>query len=305
MNAKLSAAAAAILWGFTYVLTTSWLPPNPLFLAAFRALGGALVLLAIVRCLPERAWWGRLFVLGTLNAGLFFALFFVAATRLPGGVAAIFQALTPLAVIFIAWGVLGARPTLVKIASVILGALGVSLVVLSSTATLDPIGIAAAVGSMLAMAAGGVLLNKWGAPRMPLLGFTGWQLLVAGVELSIVALFMQDMPVGLNNANILGLVLLAVALTAVPFALWFGAIERAGAVAVAPFMLLVPVTAFVLDALVKGEQPTTLQLVGAALVMGGLVLSQRGSPRRHAHAHHHAPAHDRKHAHGGHQPTHS
>lgn len=109
MNAKLSAAAAAILWGFTYVLTTTWLPPHPLFLAAFRALGGALVLLAIVRCVPPRVWWGRLAVLGTLNAGLFFGLFFVAATRLPGGVAAIFQALTPLAVIFIAWGILGAR----------------------------------------------------------------------------------------------------------------------------------------------------------------------------------------------------
>ena len=66
MNAKLSAAAAAILWGFTYVLTTTWLPPHPLFLAAFRALGGALVLLVIVRCVPPRVWWGRLAVLGTL-----------------------------------------------------------------------------------------------------------------------------------------------------------------------------------------------------------------------------------------------
>lgn len=275
MNAKLSAAAAAILWGFTYVLTTTWLPPHPLFLAAFRALGGALVLLAIVRCVPPRVWWGRLAVLGTLNAGLFFGLFFVAATRLPGGVAAIFQALTPLAVIFIAWGILGARPTATKIGSVLLGALGVSLVVLSSNAQLDSLGIAAAIGSMLSIAAGGVLLNKWGQPPMPLLGFTGWQLLIAGVELALVAAITQDVPAQLNAANVLGLGLLAVALTAVPFALWFGAIERAGAVAVAPFMLLVPVTAFVLDALVKGVQPTALQVAGAVLVMGGLMLSQK------------------------------
>ena len=277
MNAKLSAAAAAILWGFTYVLTTTWLPPHPMFLAAFRAMGGALVLLAIVRCVPPRVWWSRLVILGTLNAGLFFGLFFVAATRLPGGVAAIFQALTPLAVIFIAWGVLGAKPTATKIGSVILGALGVSLVVLSSNAQLDVLGIAAAIGSMLAIATGGVMLNKWGQPPMPLLGFTGWQLLIAGVELTVIAALMQDVPHQLNAANVLGLGLLAVALTAVPFALWFGAIERAGAVAVAPFMLLVPVTAFVLDALVKGEQPTALQVVGAVLVMGGLVLSQKAA----------------------------
>lgn len=279
MNAKLSAAAAAILWGFTYVLTTTWLPPHPLFMAAFRALGGALVLLAIVRCVPPRVWWGRLAALGTLNAGLFFGLFFVAATRLPGGVAAIFQALTPLAVIFIAWGILGARPTVAKIGSVLLGALGVSLVVLSSHAQLDSLGIAAALGSMLSIAAGGVLLNKWGQPPMPLLGFTGWQLLIAGAELTFVAAIARDVPSQLDAANILGLGLLAVALTAVPFALWFGAIERAGAVAVAPFMLLVPVTAFVLDALVKGVQPTGMQVVGAALVMGGLMLSQQAAGR--------------------------
>lgn len=279
MNAKLSVAAAAILWGFTYVLTTTWLPPHPLFMAAFRALGGALVLLAIVRCVPPRVWWGRLAALGTLNAGLFFGLFFVAATRLPGGVAAIFQALTPLAVIFIAWGILGARPTVAKIGSVLLGALGVSLVVLSSHAQLDSLGIAAALGSMLSIAAGGVLLNKWGQPPMPLLGFTGWQLLIAGAELTFVAAIARDVPSQLDAANILGLGLLAVALTAVPFALWFGAIERAGAVAVAPFMLLVPVTAFVLDALVKGVQPTGMQVVGAALVMGGLMLSQQAAGR--------------------------
>lgn len=277
MNAKLSASAAAILWGFTYVLTTTWLPPHPLFLAAFRALGGALVLLAIVRCLPPRAWWGRLALLGTLNGGLFFGFFFVAATRLPGGVAAIFQALTPLAVIFIAWGILGARPTATKIGAVLLGALGVSLVVLSSNAQLDPLGMAAAIGSMLSIATGGVLLNKWGQPPMPLLGFTGWQLLIAGVELTMVAALAHDAPAQLNAANVLGLGLLAVALTAVPFALWFGAIERAGAVAVAPFMLLVPVTAFVLDALVKGGQPTGLQVAGAAIVMVGLMLSQKAA----------------------------
>lgn len=275
MNAKMAAATAAILWGFTYILTTTWLPPNPLFLAAVRALGGAVVLLVLVRSLPPREWWGRLAVLGTLNTGLFFGLFFIAATRLPGGVAAIFQALTPLATIFIAWGILRARPVLMRIGAVLLGALGVSLVVLSSQATLDLIGIAAALGSMLSIATGGVLMNKWGAPPIPLLGFTGWQLLIAGVELTIIALLTQDIPSQLIPVHWLGLFLLATVLTAGPFALWFSAIKQLGAVTVAPFMLLVPVTAFILDALIKGIWPTTLQLVGVALVMGGLVLSQQ------------------------------
>ncbi len=40
------------------------------------------------RHLPSGAWWWRSAVLGVLNVGAFFAPFFVAAFRLPGGVAA-------------------------------------------------------------------------------------------------------------------------------------------------------------------------------------------------------------------------
>lgn len=164
-----------------------------------------------------------------------------------------------------------------KIAAVVLGALGVSLVVLSSHAQLDGIGIVAALGSMLSIATGGVLLNKWGKPPMSLLGFTGWQLLVTGVELTLVVALAKDFSARLDGTNWLGLIVLAVILTALPFALWFAAIAGIGAVGTAPFMLLVPITAFVLDALVKGTQPTGLQLVGAVLVMAGLVLSTRQS----------------------------
>ncbi|WP_236637931.1 EamA family transporter [Mangrovicoccus ximenensis] len=92
---KTAAAAATILWGFTYILTTTMLPANPWFIAAVRAIGGGLPLLLLARDLPPPGWWGKLVILGTLNNGLFFGLLFVAAIRLPGGVAATFQALGP------------------------------------------------------------------------------------------------------------------------------------------------------------------------------------------------------------------
>ena len=38
--------------------------------------------------------------------------------------------------------------------------------------------------------------------------------------------------------------------------------------------LPVPITAFVLDALIKGFVPTGLQIVGAVIVVAGLLLSQ-------------------------------
>jgi probable blue pigment (indigoidine) exporter len=245
-----------------------------MLVGAVRALGGAFVLLLLSRELPVAGWWNKLIVLGTLNAGLFFGLLFVAAMRLPGGAAAIFQAFGPLFVILLGWGMLGVRPTLLKIASVLIGVAGVSLVVLKGNTSVDLIGVAAALGSAISIALGGVLINKWGKPPMPMLAFTGWQLLIAGLELSVVAALAQDMPAAISLANVIGFVILALLLTALPFMLWFKAIAKAGAVVVAPFVLLVPITAFVLDALIKGFVPTTLQVVGAAIVIAGLLLSQ-------------------------------
>lgn len=274
MNPKLSAAGATILWGFTYILSTMLLPHNPLLIGAVRALGGALVLIVLSRKLPSGGWWDKLIILGTLNAGLFFGLLFVAAMRLPGGVAAIFQALGPLVVILLGWAILGQKPTILKIFSVLVGVAGVSLVVLKGNAGIDLIGVAAALGSTLSLALGGILINKWGKPPMPMLAFTGWQLLVAGIELTVATLIAQDIPDSITGMNIVGFAILAVLLTAIPFMLWFRAISQAGAVAVAPFFLLVPITAFVLDALVKGFIPTVYQIMGAVIVIAGLLLSQ-------------------------------
>jgi probable blue pigment (indigoidine) exporter len=285
MHPKLSAAIATILWGFTYIITTTMLPHNPLFIAAVRALGGALPLLLLAREIPPRAWWGRIVVLGTLNSGLFFGLLFVAAIRLPGGVAATFQALGPLFMVLLAWPMLGAIPARAKVAAVLVGAVGVAMVVLKSNAAIDMIGLAAALGSALSVALGGILVHKWGRPRS-LLGFTAWQLLVAGVELSLVTAVVGDIPATLSPLNLMGFAVLALFVTALAFALWFRAIEGAGAAHVAPFFLLTPITAFALDAIFRGFVPNPVQIAGVALVIGSLLYSQHVDRRGFRPAHH-------------------
>ena len=78
------AAVAPMIWGTTYIVTTQMLPPGyPLTTALLRALPAGLLLLAVTRTVPPRAWLGRLFVLGALNFTLFWATLFVPAARLP------------------------------------------------------------------------------------------------------------------------------------------------------------------------------------------------------------------------------
>ena len=90
-------ALAPAAWGLTYLATTEFLPPGrPLLAGAVRALPAGLLLAATARQRPVGTWWLKAAALGVLNIGGFFALLFVAAYRLPGGVAATLGAVQPL-----------------------------------------------------------------------------------------------------------------------------------------------------------------------------------------------------------------
>ncbi|MBV5265917.1 DMT family transporter [Pinisolibacter aquiterrae] len=269
---RLLAAAATILWGFTYVISSTMLPHTPWFIGAVRAGLGAIPLLLIAREFPPAGYGPKLVVLGTLNTGLFFGLLFIGALRLPGGVAGIFQALGPLFSVLLVWPLLNHRPTTLKISSLLVGLLGVILVVAKGDTALDGVGVLAALGSAFSVALGGVLVQRWGNP-MTLTGFTAWQLVIATVELGLATLVLGDAPVTMTSVNLLGLAIVALVLTSLPFFLWFKAIHGAGAANVAPFFLLTPIVAFALDALVRGIVPNMQQSLGMALVIGGLVMN--------------------------------
>ncbi len=275
MNLKLAALCAATLWGFTYIITTTMLPHNPVFIGAVRGLGGGLLLLAMARQSVPAGYWPKLIVLGTLNFGASFALLFVSALRLPGGVAGTFQTLGPLLSILFAWALLRQPPTPIKIGSVVVGAIGVALVILRYDAGMDGWGVVAGLVSVAAGSLGGVLINRWGRPpETGLTTFTAWQLLVGGAELAVLALLLGDLPGSLDITNVAGLAILAVALTALPFILWYRAIVALSAPAVVPFILVTPIVAFILDAVIRNLVPSPLQVVGVALVMAGLIVNQ-------------------------------
>jgi probable blue pigment (indigoidine) exporter len=82
----LAASLAPIVWGSTYFVTETYLPPDrALFGAVLRSLPTGLVFLIAVRQLPRGHWWWRAAVLSVLNVGAFFPLVFVAAYHLSSG----------------------------------------------------------------------------------------------------------------------------------------------------------------------------------------------------------------------------
>ena len=269
MRDVLLAAVAPIVWGSTYLVTTEFLPPDrPLLVGALRALPVGLWIVAGYGALPKGWWWWRVLVLGTLNIGLFFALLFLAAYRLPGGVAAMLGAVQPLLVAGLAWLLLSQRPTTLTLTAGVFGVAGVGLLVLGPGTQLDPVGVAAALGGAVSMAVGIVLAKRWVRP-VSLLLFTGWQLVVGGVVLALLSLLVEGVPPRLSLTHVAGFAYLGLIGTGLAYALWFRGIERLG-VSVSFLGLLSPVVATVLGYMVLDQSLTAVQLLGAVTVLGSV-----------------------------------
>lgn len=270
-------AIAPISWGSTYYVTATHLPPDrPLFAALVRALPFGLALLLVRRQLPKGDWWWRAAFLGVVNVGAFFALIFVAAYRLPGGLAATLTATSPLLVALIAWLLIRERPTPGAIAGAFLGVLGVALLVLRAGFTVDPIGVAASLSAVLLFSLGIVLVKRW-KPPVDMLTFTSWQLVAGGLAILPVALIVEGAPPAVDASAVAGYLYIGVVGTVIAYAVWFTGIGRLPATAVALVGLLNPVSGTVIGVALAGEPFGLVQVVGTSLVIAGIAL---GTVRR-------------------------
>lgn len=263
-------ALAPLTWGTTYLVTTEFLPDHrPLLTATIRALPAGLAILAATRVLPRGDWWWKAAVLGTLNIGAFFALMFVSAYRLPGGIAATLAAINPLITAVLAGAVLSERVSRVARLAAVAGLVGVAMLVITPSARLDLGGIAAGLGAAASTSAGVMLTKRWGRP-VPLITFTGWQLVAGGLVLLIPMLLVEGLPPALTAQNLAGYLWLTLPGTALAYVLWFGGVLRLPAARVSLLSFLTPLTAAALGWWLLGQSLTLVQLVGGAVVLGAV-----------------------------------
>ncbi|RSF09142.1 EamA family transporter [Achromobacter aegrifaciens] len=268
-------ALAPAIWGSTYVVTTLMLPQDyPLTVAMLRALPAGFLLLLIVRQLPQGIWWLRAFILGALNFSVFWALLFVAAYRLPGGVAATLGAVRPLGVILLARSLLGTPVRGLSVLAALGGLGGVALLVLTPKAALDPVGIAAGLISAASMALGTVLSRRW-QPPVSALTFTSWQLTAGGILLAPLAFAAEPALPPLTALNVAGIAYLGLIGAALTYVLWFRGGARREPAVVSSLGFLSPITAVLLGWGMLGQQLSAAQIAGMVIVVASVWLSQR------------------------------
>jgi probable blue pigment (indigoidine) exporter len=278
-------AFAPAVWGTTYVVTTEFLPAgHPLFAGLLRALPAGLVALALTRKLPRGAWWGKAAALGVLNIGLFLPLLFIAAQRLPGGVAATLAAAQPLVVAVLSVAVLRERLSGWRLAWGVVGMAGVGLVVIGPAAAFDGVGVAAGLGGAVTMALGVTLTKRWGRPAgVGPTAFAGWQLTAGGLFLLPLTAVFEGAPPSIDGDAVLGYVWLGLVGGLLAYALWFRGVTTLPVASVAVLALLSPLVAAVLGAVVLHQTLGPVQLAGfalalAALVAGQLPFGRKGNP---------------------------
>ncbi|MFF9162192.1 EamA family transporter [Streptomyces longwoodensis] len=268
-------AIAPACWGTTYAVTTQLLPPgHPLFAGLMRALPAGLAGLALTRTLPRGQWWWKAAVLGVLNIGALFPLLFVAAERLPGGVAATLGAAQPLLVAALAIAVLHDRPTPWRWTWGVLGVLGVALVVLGPQARLDAVGVLAGLGGTAGMAGGVVLTKRWGRPAgIGPLALAGWQLTAGGLLLLPLTFAVEGMPERIDTGAAGGYLWLGSMGGLIAYTVWFRGIGRLPVGASAPLVLLSPLVATVVG-IALGESLTWPQTTGFVLALAAMLAAQ-------------------------------
>ena len=263
-------ALAPLIWGSTYLVTTEFLPPDRPFTAALiRVLPAGLLLLAYTRRAPARGEWARVVLLGVLNIGLFQAMLFVSAYRLPGGLAATLSSTQTLMILLLGWLIGKNMPPKAAWGMAAAGVAGIALMVLSPQARFDGWGMAAALTGAAGMALG-VYLSKHWRIWLNALAFTGWQLLFGGLFLLPAALLLETPPDTLTAANIGGYLYLSLFGALFAYALYFRGIAKLPPAVVSSLALLSPVCAFVLGWLFLGQSMDAKSLLGFALALASI-----------------------------------
>jgi len=267
-----------MIWGSSFMFQRITVPVLGVMpTAAGRLALSALVLIAALalmrRRLNWRTHWRDYFMIGLISAGLPFALFAFAARSLPAGYSAVLNATVPLFTVLIVWAA-GTRPSISKLAGVVVGILGV--VTLARFGTLAPSWTTTAafaaclVASVLYAFNARMLSARFATAEDPLVVAAGSQL---GAALALAPFGLYALPAQMPAFGPLAALLaLGVVCTGFAYALYFRLIREAGSERAVTVTFLVPLFAQVWGALFIDEAITWASAIGCALVLFAVAL---------------------------------
>lgn len=279
----------AALWGASYVFMRLGAAEfGPVALSALRVAGAALCLLPLLRARDEWAALRRhalpIAVVGLFNSALPFVAAAAATLVLGGGLAAVFNASSPLWGALIAGLWLGERLGGMRVLGLALGFAGV-VGLAGAKSGFAPAGEGPAVLAAVASALAAALCYGFAVhyTRRRLVGVAPLAV-AAGSQLAAALLLAGPAlvwwPAQRPGATAwLAVAALAVLCTALAYILYFRLIARAGAAKAIAVTYLIPVFAMAWGAIFLGERIDAAMLAGCAVILLGTALTTGLWPR--------------------------
>jgi len=276
------AVLVAAIWGLNFVVIEVGLEDfPPLLLSALRYALASLPLL-VLGGLPSVRWRWVLAVGVAIGVVKFSLLFIGMDVGMPAGLASLVLQAQALFTVVLAALLLRERIAGSQVLGLAVAFGGLALVAggLEGAATAE--GFALVIAAAVAWGFGNLALKR-AAPADPL-RFMTTVCIVPPLPLLALSLAFEgpteigDAFAGADLRGVVAVLYLAFAATTVGWGLWGALMARYPASTVAPFSLLVPVFGLSFGALLLGEAVTGRDLVAAALILAGVLLTLR-APR--------------------------
>lgn len=271
------ALVVAVCWAVNFVVIDIGLEsfPPPLFAALRFGLTALPAIFFVPR--PDVRWRVVIAVGLFIGVGQFGVLFVAMNTGLPAGLASVIAPLQPVFTIPLAVVALGERPSLRQVVGVSLAIAGLGTIALGRADNVPLQAVALGVASAAAWGCGNVV-TRAARPQRPF-SLLVWSSVVAPVPLLGLSLVFegtarwQGAASSINASGIAALAYVVVVSTFFGYGVWYWLLSRHPASTVAPFTLLVPVVGILTAWLVRGEHPTSGELLGSLIVLVGLALA--------------------------------
>jgi drug/metabolite transporter (DMT)-like permease len=277
-------AITSVGWGFNWPVTKyllSELPP--LTLRGGTGVVGA-ALLAVLAMLSgqslrvPRKLWPRLVLAAALNVGCWMVLMGLALLWLPASEAALIAYTMPVWASMLAWPILGERPNLLRVISLVMAFAGLSAIMGGNglAASIEKLpGIIMALGGSLGFAVGTVLAKKLPL-SLPPLSAAAWQIGIGCLPVAVVGLLIENADVAaLSNLGWILIVYSTVIQFCVAYVSWFAALARLPASVAAIGTMAVPVIGVVASALALHEPLGPGQIAALVFTLAGVALAMR------------------------------
>jgi drug/metabolite transporter (DMT)-like permease len=277
-------AVTSVGWGFNWPVTKyllSELPP--LTLRGTTGVVGAslLALLAILRGQSlhvPREIWPRLVLAAVLNVGCWMVLMGLALLWLPASEAALIAYTMPVWASILAWPILGERPNLLRVISLVMAFAGLSAIMGANgfAASVSKLpGILMALGGAFGFALGTVLSKKLPL-HLPPLTAAAWQIGIGCFPVAIVGLLIEKSDVAaLTHLGWSLLVYSTVVQFCIAYVSWFAALARLPASVAAIGTMAVPVIGVVASAFALHEPLGPGQIAALVFTLAGVALATR------------------------------